>query len=117
MDSSQIDDAMRYGSQSSLNVREATDLGRFGLGLKTASLSQCRSLTVISKQGRKIVGRRWDLDEVYKSNSWSLLKLDNDDIKAIDLYTTLLAPLKNGTLVIWEKLDRMLKGTSKPYRD
>lgn len=116
MDSSQIDDAMRYGSQSSLNVREATDLGRFGLGLKTASLSQCRSLTVISKQGRKIVGRRWDLDEVYKSNSWSLLKLDNDDIKAIDLYTTLLAPLKNGTLVIWEKLDRMLKGTSKPEK-
>ena len=116
MDSSQIDDAMRYGSQSSLNVREATDLGRFGLGLKTASLSQCRSLTVISKQGRKIVGRRWDLDEVYKSNSWSLLKLDNDDIKSIELYTTLLAPLKNGTLVIWEKLDRMLKGTSKPEK-
>lgn len=49
-----INDAMRYGSQSSLDERESSDLGRFGLGLKTASLSQCRCLTVISKQIGKL---------------------------------------------------------------
>lgn len=42
--------AMRYGSRSSLESRESTDLGRFGLGMKTASLSQCRELTVVSKK-------------------------------------------------------------------
>ena len=71
MTSDEINDAMRYGSQSSLNERQATDLGRFGLGLKTASLSQCRCLTVISKQGRSVQARRWDLDEVYEK--WKLM--------------------------------------------
>lgn len=42
MTEAEINDAMRYGSQSSLNVRDRGDLGRFGLGLKTASFSQCR---------------------------------------------------------------------------
>lgn len=76
MTKEQINDAMRYGSQSSLNVRESTDLGRFGLGLKTASLSQCRCLTVITKQGRKLEARRWDLDEIYKKGSWALLRIN-----------------------------------------
>ena len=110
MSSDQIDDAMRYGSQSSLNIRGEQDLGRFGLGLKTASLSQCRCLTVISKQGRKVVARRWDLDEIYKRSSWALISLDREDIEGIPQYVNLLKPMKQGTLVIWESLDRMLGG-------
>ena len=46
----ELESAMRYGSRSSLDVRDKDDLGRFGLGLKTASLSQCRKLTVITKK-------------------------------------------------------------------
>lgn len=107
-----IDNAMRYGSQSSLKVRAETDLGRFGLGLKTASLSQCRCLTVISKQQDCLEGRRWDLDEVYRNGSWSLIKLETADINKIAQYTTQLKDLDHGTLVIWEKLDRMLEGTT-----
>ena len=45
MDADELESAMRYGSKSSLDVRDAHDLGRFGLGLKTASMSQCRRLT------------------------------------------------------------------------
>ena len=116
MTSDQIDDAMRYGSQSSLNVRGEQDLGRFGLGLKTASLSQCRCLTVISKQGRKVVARRWDLDEIYRRSSWALLSLDREDIEKIPQYVNLLKPLKQGTLVIWENLDRMSGGTTNPEK-
>ena len=108
----EIDNAMRYGSQSSLKVRAETDLGRFGLGLKTASLSQCRCLTVISKQQDCLEGRRWDLDEVYRNGSWSLIKLETADINKIAQYTTQLKDLDHGTLVIWEKLDRMLEGTT-----
>lgn len=81
MTKSEINDAMRYGSQSSLNERESSDLGRFGLGLKTASLSQCRCLTVISKQDRKVEARRWDLDEIYKKGSWALISLDREDLE------------------------------------
>ncbi len=114
MNESEINDAMRYGSQSSLNEREISDLGRFGLGLKTASLSQCRCLTVISKQNEKVEARRWDLDEIYKEGSWALISLDKDDLLEIPQYQEQLKPLKHGTLVIWENLDRMLKGTATP---
>lgn len=110
MSKDQINDAMRYGSQSSLNERESTDLGRFGLGLKTASLSQCRCLTVITKQGRKLEARRWDLDEIYKKGTWALLSLSSEEIHAIPQFQDQLKPLQSGTLVLWEKLDRMLSG-------
>ena len=110
MSKEEINDAMRYGSQSSLNVRESTDLGRFGLGMKTASLSQCRCLTVISKQGRKVEARRWDLDEIYTKGTWALISLSSEEINEIPQYVSQLKPLKTGTLILWEKLDRMLKG-------
>ena len=110
MDGAKINDAMRYGSQSSLAVRDAKDLGRFGLGLKTASLSQCKCLTVISKQPGSLEARRWDLDEIAKKGSWALLSLSKRDIEAIPQYKEYLKKMKQGTLVIWENLDRMLKG-------
>ncbi len=116
MDSDQIDEAMRYGSQSSLEIRNERDLGRFGLGLKTASLSQCRCLTVISKTYGKVAARRWDLDEIYKMGSWSLIQLDEEDIQHIPQYQSSLSVLDHGTLVIWEKLDRMLGGTASPEK-
>lgn len=115
MNSDEIDNAMRYGSQSSLNMRGEQDLGRFGLGLKTASLSQCRCLTVISKRKHTIVARRWDLDEIYKRESWALLQLEEADLKQVPQYDT-LKPLPQGTLVVWEKLDRMLGGTAAPEK-
>ena len=114
MTEDEINDAMRYGSQSSLNERASSDLGRFGLGLKTASLSQCRCLTVISKQGNHVEARRWDLDEIYKKGTWALISLNRNDLKLIPQYESQLKPLQSGTLVLWEKLDRMLKGTATP---
>ena len=47
---SELENAMQYGSKNPLDTRSENDLGRYGLGLKTASLSQCRKLTVISKK-------------------------------------------------------------------
>lgn len=116
MSDEEIDNAMRYGSQSSLSDRNARDLGRFGLGMKTASLSQCRCLTVVSKIGRKVVARRWDLDEVYSRGSWALMKLESDDLNDLpDIYQELLKK-KSGTLVIWQKLDRLLNATTSPEK-
>src|SRR5438270_2793659 len=57
-------EAMRHGSSDPRATRSRSDLGRFGLGLKTASLSQCRRLTVVSKVDSAITAKRWDLDVI-----------------------------------------------------
>ena len=56
--------AMKLGSLSPLESRKDNDLGRFGLGLKTASFSQCRRLTVVSKKENSISAMEWDLDQI-----------------------------------------------------
>lgn len=96
--------AMRPGSQSPLEVRSPKDLGRFGLGLKTASFSKCRRLTVVSKAKKgKPVARCWDLDYVNKTKEWRLLKaIEPEPLKL--LKETLS---DHGTLVLWQKLDRV----------
>src|SRR5580658_10423150 len=68
-------DAMRPGSRNPLEARDPKDLGRYGLGLKTASFSQCRRLTVRSKRpGSELVTRCWDLDFIQQRNKWLLLR-------------------------------------------
>jgi len=57
-----LDQAMVLGSTNPLESRSANDLGRFGMGLKTASLSQCRRLTVAAKMDTEVNYRCWDLD-------------------------------------------------------
>ncbi len=110
MSADELDTAMRYGSQNPNETRASNDLGRFGLGLKTASLSQCRSLTVVSKQQNHIEARRWDIDHVIAAGDWSLLILESDDeIKKIPRIDKLYE-LESGTLVVWQNLDRLKDG-------
>lgn len=110
MNSDQLETAMRYGSQNPNEKRIPTDLGRFGLGLKTASLSQCRTLTVASKQRGKIEARRWDIDHVTNTGEWSLLVLEtNEEINSIPRIDS-LKRLESGTLVVWQNLDRLETG-------
>lgn len=111
MDDFEINRAMQYGSMSPNATRESYDLGRYGLGLKTASLSQCRILTVISKKNNCLVGRRWDLDHVVSTGNWSLLILEENDMENIPHISDLKC-LEQGTLVIWQKLDRLMIGVS-----
>lgn len=110
MTAEELELAMRYGSQNPNEKRAANDLGRFGLGLKTASLSQCRTLTVVSKQGNRIEGRRWDIDHVAKEHDWSLLVLDTAEEFADIPRIEELKKLKSGTLVVWQNLDRLMVG-------
>ena len=110
MDASEITSAMQYGSQNPLVERSEGDLGRFGLGLKTASLSQCRMLTVASKKNNSIEIRRWDIDFVQQTGAWSLQMLSEpDEISSIP-NIEVLAQMTSGTLVVWQKLDRMESG-------
>jgi hypothetical protein len=107
MDAEGLDVAMRLGERSPLDPRAAGDLGRFGLGLKTASFSQCRRLTVASVQNGRMNCLRWDLDILATSpdHGWHLLE------GAAPGSERLLAPLLTagkGTLVLWERLDTIV---------
>ena len=107
----ELEDAMRYGSKSSLASRERDDLGRFGLGLKMASLSQCRKLTVVSKQEDNIVGAEWDLDNV---QDWLLKFYNEDECKGLPGYD-ILCSHESGTLVLWRNFDH-IETTANPVR-
>ena len=97
--------AMRPGSTSPLNDRSESDLGRFGLGLKTASFSQARELTVFSRViASGGATRRWDLDTVASSGEWRLLRSAPDHHRHVDL--TLSS--ESGTVVTWSKCDRLV---------
>jgi hypothetical protein len=97
-------DAMRPGSLSPKVQRSAGDLGRFGLGLKTASFSQGRRLTVVSRKDGTTSGAAWDLDWIGDQQEWSLGLLEADDVSRLPWIETLGS---TGTLVVWEKLDRL----------
>ena len=110
MDVEALETAMRYGSQNPNEKRAANDLGRFGLGLKTASLSQCRTLTVVSKQYNHIEACRWDIDHVINAHDWSLLVLDSEEDFNVIPQIEELQKLESGTLVVWQNLDRLKVG-------
>jgi hypothetical protein len=102
--------AMKLAGKPPSAERLSKDLGRFGLGLKTASLSQCRTLTVISKKNNILSAARWDLDHVLTSKAWNLQWLDQESMNLIPGLED-LESLESGTLVCWQNLDLMLGNT------
>ena len=110
MDAEGLFNAMRYGAPA----RENPDsLGKFGLGLKTASSSVCLNFTVISRQaeGGEFQKLSWDLEHVEKENSWEMRREPlTEDEK--EIFSELCG--EKGTLVVWSKCDRLL---SKEYND
>ena len=106
MDQKTLKDAMRPGTKNPMEERAPRDLGRFGLGLKTASFSQCRMLSVWSKEMLShVYARKWDLDYVAAKNEWRLIK---DFSHSHEHSVQVLTRLDSGTLVIWESLDRII---------
>jgi hypothetical protein len=109
MNADALRQAMKYGSGNPWKDRSPSDLGRFGLGLKTASLSQCRKLTVASKRDSTISAFCWDLDHVIKAQAWELLELDIEDIQQLPQIDE-LQNQNEGTIVLWDKLDKIFAG-------
>lgn len=108
MTAAELVEAMRYGSSSSETIRRKDDLGRFGLGLKSASLSQCRVLTVISKKDGGTSACTWDYDFIKEEKDWTLLELTDVEIGKLP-YADSLDGLENGTLVLWRRFDVLSK--------
>jgi hypothetical protein len=105
MSSAALREAMRYGSS---RIYTGEDLGKFGLGLKVASLSQCRRLTVASRRSRErfeVSAYCWDLEHIEKTNRWELVPVTSDTAGP-----SLFSPLRSapGTVVLWQRLDRIL---------
>ncbi len=116
MSPDELTNAMRHGSHNPADERAPNDLGRFGLGLKTASLSQCRKLTVISKKENAISARRWDLDVVQASEKWLVVVPAYDDLANLPMFRRLKL-LSSGTLVVWQELDRLTAGAADPQAE
>jgi hypothetical protein len=100
--------AMTLGGLSPDRPRAASDLGRFGLGLKTASFSQCRRLTVLTRmRGATVSVRCWDIDVVNRTGRWTLLRSGPN--KPLEhRFIAQLQAQEHGTVVLWENLDRII---------
>lgn len=103
-------EAMRYGCTSSEEERAKDDLGRFGLGMKSASLSQCRILTVVSLFKGKTNAYTWDYNIILKKKKWVVLELTQLEIESLP-YIDKLKGQKQGTLVLWSDFDVLSKSS------
>lgn len=104
MNEEMLQQAMNIGSKDPRNKRDAKELGRFGMGLKTASFSLGKRLSVLTKNEGNYYERCWDLDHVSSTNEWELFTEIPQDIKS------LLGEIEgeNGTIVCIDKLDRFM---------
>ena len=107
MDDGELESALRLGDKNPLDARDARDLGRFGMGLKTASFSQCRRLTVASVRDGTQSCLRWDLEELASrpDSDWLLFE---GPAKGSKPYLAPLIGKRSGTLVLWESMDRIV---------
>lgn len=110
MDATEVWNAMRYGADRRSDARS---LGKFGLGLKTASSSVCKRYSVISRksEAQPLAKLTWDLDHVERENAWEML---NEPVTGDqkEIFNELCG--STGTLVVWENCDRLLSKEYKP---
>ena len=98
-------EALRYGSRRDYG---SGDLGRYGLGLKTASLSQCRSVTVVTRSSlnaARVSVRTLDLDLIAETDAWLVVDPGRNEVVSRARRSLMEG---TGTVVVWEKLDRVL---------
>ncbi len=112
MDKERLIEGMTYGSPERPNP---ASLGKYGLGLKTASTAWCRRLSVISRhtgQASPIMAT-WDLDYVAEESAWLLQVSDEPDLEAVG-HLDRIASGASGTVVIWSKVDQLLRSYKSP---
>lgn len=110
-----LENAMTLGSDREEKEDCELELGRFGLGLKSASFSQCLRLTVASKNCNRINAMSYDLKKIETTNEWKLDILDDNEIKLLPEIDKLIEA-RSGTIVIWEKFDK-IEEASKSFKD
>ncbi|MFF8810513.1 ATP-binding protein [Streptomyces omiyaensis] len=107
MTETELHEAVRFGGSGPMAFRLTSDLGRFGLGLKTASLSQCRMLTVLSRTPSGLACRTWDIDLVHAADDWRVRIVADDE--AVNIAQK-VGFVEVGTMVLWRHLDHAGEG-------
>lgn len=103
--------SMSIGSSDPLNKRSVHDLGRFGMGMKTASFSLGKKLTVLTKCNKEINNACWDLDYVRHNDSWEILIEDKSNDLINDLSEHLIE-YNNGTAICISNIDKVISSDS-----
>ena len=114
MDQVSLFNAMKYGSNSSEFERDENDLGRFGLGMKSASLSQCKILTVASKQNGVFSAYQWNFDYILDHKEWLVAELNESEISMLPEIDE-LDVFSSGSLVIWQNFDIIEKSSGDVF--
>jgi hypothetical protein len=114
MDEASLKKNMQFPSKSPEDTRDISDLGRFGLGLKTASFSQTRIFTVLSRKkgSDKFFGLTWDVNHLKKSGKWEMILNSEEEISnIIEQYSSISKEHLNNssefipnTIVVWKGL-------------
>lgn len=107
-----LKNAMLLGSNRSDKVDSETELGRFGLGLKSASFSQCRKFIVVTKQKEAINAMSFSLDDIESCGEWRTIVLEKEEYENVPEVSRLL-DYESGTLVVWQDFDKIRKNTLK----
>ena len=105
MSEPELVEAMRLATKNPEDERDKKDLGRFGLGLKTASFSQCKKLTVLSIKDNVPSAKQWDLEHISSTNEWQLITPHIEDLEDLPMVKEMLLR-EHGTLIIWQEIDR-----------
>ena len=113
MTEKELSENMQFPSNSPDESRHDFDLGRFGLGMKTASFSQTRKFTVLSKKAgdKKYHGRTWDVDYL-RENGWKIIVNSDEEVAKIMYlykrlskdYLSVFEDFEANTIVIWDGL-------------
>ena len=115
MNFTELNNAMLPGSDRTNKEESELELGRFGLGLKSASLSQCREFIVASKKYGKVNAMSFDLDEIEKHNKLMLKVLNQEEIAVLP-HMEMLRSYESGTIVVWTKFDK-IESTANSFED
>ena len=110
MTNSELELALKFGSKNPLDQRSNEDLGRFGLGMKSASLSQCRKLTVASKKNGNLSCYSWDIDYINEKKNWVLIEYEENEINKLPNINK-LKELEHGTYLLLQNFDRVSAST------
>lgn len=107
MDRKDLYESMKIGSSDPTQIRELDDLGRFGMGMKTAAFSIGKKLDVVTKKNNEIARACWDLDYIQKTHEWDLI-VDEDNDETIIISRSMFEKRESGTIVFIGNLDKLI---------
>lgn len=107
--------SMSIGSSDPLNARSIHDLGRFGMGMKTASFSLGKKLTVLTKYNGSISNACWDLDYVRDEDKWQIL-IEDQSTNFISSLSNQLSEYNNGTVICISNIDKIISSNNVPEK-